>query len=706
MSYKLKYYSDFQTVENILCRLEIWEDTESIIQSEEVVIENNSIHLKMDDGGFFEQIHATSLDFSLISMENFQFHSLFSSGIFKHKVLLYKTGVLIFSGFIDSETYEEPYEQYDRYTVDVSCGNIKILNRIDYNSAGFATIGEIINDIFNQVGIFSTTWMVNKKMVSPSNTTYDLIDVVVNKERFYSDDDKITYYEVLEEVLKTFNLKVFIVNNYAYILDLRAYSSLTKYDLEEVGINSGVLGVADIYKSLQITFNPDANKELFDGSIDKSEISGKAYSSTTIKVDKVSTDDGYLTRNYGQIQLKNYLFPAGSTSYCVARNLPRFSGNDDIFISYLGGYGHSVNNTGSHSIGSTPVQLFSSTPFYTGISQSEDWRLRISLEMMISPKYNPFEEASKNNRYIIDEEVPNAKDNSANNAFNYYCNIIYVACNLVITGDDGFTYYYDNTNVRTNHSLRQSGIWVKATGSVPDGKFLLTYYKSREGDTPFSDQSWGINSQTIGNTVGRDKLPLRVERMKDKGTLVELPPVSGFLQITVFEGFDGVRDNGSTTFDWHNYIRMLWYKNLKIYITDSDNLSNSPDDEYVYKGILDIAAENDEKMDLMLGGVTDEDVTARGALRNEFGTIMYSVKNYTGDTTEQLEVKILRDFESIYSEKRNKITVNCKPVPIMSVIKSEFFKNGANNKLFAIFGFDYNVIENQMELNLYELPTF
>ena len=141
----------------------------------------------------------------------------------------------------------------------------------------------------------------------------------------------------------------------------------------------------------------------------------------------------------------------------------------------------------------------------------------------------------------------------------------------------------------------------------------------------------------------------------------------------------------------------MWIKNVKISMCDNDGLDNYSESEYVYKGILDVAAENEGSISTKIGTVPDADKSAKGAIYSG-SNIVTSFRNYTNDAPEELEVKTLEDFEAIHTKPRIKLDPTCSPTDLSAVYTSRYF---ANTK-FGVFGAIYNVDKDEMQLNLYE----
>ena len=57
-----------------------------------------------------------------------------------------RDGALYWSGTLDPELYEEPFAYKTDYGVEITFADMAVLERLNWNKAGFMTIREIINE--------------------------------------------------------------------------------------------------------------------------------------------------------------------------------------------------------------------------------------------------------------------------------------------------------------------------------------------------------------------------------------------------------------------------------------------------------------------------------------------------------------------------------------------------------------------------------
>lgn len=173
------------------------------------------------------------------------------------------------------------------------------------------------------------------------------------------------------------------------------------------------------------------------------------------------------------------------------------------------------------------------------------YMLRLTQELLLDPRYNPFEEA------VGDNEGGRYDD------WKKFANYVYVAADLILwdseTGGNAL-YYYSNrkaashgeTKSSTDHSYDESdcglgnhiGSWV--TGSAPstrnDAYCWLSWYDQSAYDTRKDScgiLGWKGNRHNIGIARGNLKRDLR--EVPD-GEYIPYPPCGGWLEVSVWGG--------------------------------------------------------------------------------------------------------------------------------------------------------------------------
>ena len=135
-------------------------------------------------------------------------------------MILKKEGVVIYTGFVDPEIYEEEYDSLTIYNVEISTSSLAILKRVNNELFGMMQIKDIVSKILSEIDITDITWDIKKKGVY-NDTLVNVEDLVINTDVFLNDDlnEKQNYYEILESIVVPFGAWFYLYDNKVVITD-------------------------------------------------------------------------------------------------------------------------------------------------------------------------------------------------------------------------------------------------------------------------------------------------------------------------------------------------------------------------------------------------------------------------------------------------------------------------------------------------------
>jgi len=218
MAHGLLYYNDIaesQRFKNTV-RVEIRERDYTGASSQIKV--QPLIQIGKSGDGREEPIKKKTCILKILSETNLQFEHLFTSDDRKYKVLVYYGGSLHFSGFLESDSYEEPYAFYQNYEIELTArDNLGRLEDIDYldglgdRFTGLDTAANILTYVLNQTGselAFRDTIKIYADGMD--ETTLTTSQSYINRSGFWNFDDNepISCLDVLEKILKGFGAQV------------------------------------------------------------------------------------------------------------------------------------------------------------------------------------------------------------------------------------------------------------------------------------------------------------------------------------------------------------------------------------------------------------------------------------------------------------------------------------------------------------------
>lgn len=702
MTYKLKYYCDFRAIDNTMYRLEIKEYTSATLTPKEVKLIADSAELQHEPVGYLDKLIYPTLSFTLLSEENFQFHSLYSSDIKKHKVLLYKSGNLIFTGYIDPEVYEEDYSTTSNYEVNINCSTVGMLDRVESQLHDMMTLKDIVATIMQEIDINNIEWDVAKKGVVDS----ELIaaeNLSINTDLFRGKEKNDSYKEILEEISNSFGAYFFLYDNKLLITD-RPTSHGSTFNIDSNIINSATLEVAKTYKDIAIIYDPNIRTTIEELALDYDDFATITPSSTVHY--QMPKDTNYRSFSVQQFTGKEYdkikvltdnQLTADGVNYRASRIIPSFSGAKDAFVCHSWGQNGEGSNRTNRSvcwynnsrIGNRPILETSLIPITA--TGGDKWFINLQLNTLISACWNALEPA----------EVKNDKGNDSD--FQNWCNFIYLPGDIELCDAEGkVLYYYDNSRVVAERGWNQTYAgWTKVTrydNTYPNGKYFFSYYDNRKNSTPFKN-SFAKNSLSCGYTGKDEDIPLRHEKMKGQGDIIPLPPIAGYLRIRVRSGLEAY-DSGMIRMSALMFkIKHMWYKDITVRLTDMNGVVDNSDDEYLYKGTLDNYAENSEEINVKIGNVGTLDTHGLGSLYHNDRKIK-GFKLSTTDELEPLAVKVLKDYGNIFDSKKRVIKAVMKDLPMNNQYTSNWFTGSK----FIITGKYHNLMASEAETTLIEYP--
>ena len=145
-------------------------------------------------------ICGSSATLKIISPGDRTYEDLYTIEVGRIRMDVYKNERLYWSGALDPEFYEEPYEKARDYIVQLTFSDFGILDRIKYDLSGMRTTREIVQYAINRAGIayggintdYITTTLPGGSVVSGGALS-------VRSENFVDEDGEAS---TLEEVLK------------------------------------------------------------------------------------------------------------------------------------------------------------------------------------------------------------------------------------------------------------------------------------------------------------------------------------------------------------------------------------------------------------------------------------------------------------------------------------------------------------------------
>lgn len=650
------------------------------VMPEDVIVQN--ISLKSSEVKKTDAIHSSSLSFTLIAMRDMQFFELYSANQYNFKVQLYKNDTLIWCGHIDSEVYEEDYNYSSRYPVTITASDFGLLKRNNFTLKGIISIFDIIKDAVEVAKFdFNTLYIADTIGLEDVHNRY-VEHMYANSLNF---KDK-PIYEVVEGVLKSLSLRLLYIAGNIYITDFNvlyndsfsynSYNSTFDYlGVEVINHNLGkakfmgadaTLSVQPVYHNAEITYkvNPEANLLQIAEGTDW----GKWSEIQFIKVPQTG-EPGFQIESYHK---------SGSETMKIFDPLRWVKMSPNYSDANVAG---ARTTTYSPTIGSPVFQ--SKNP--RSITPSNRYRMRVKMSVLLSVSENPFEPFSYKK-----ESKPTDNRGLENTNLQKHSNVIYFFADLYLKNQDGeiiYYYYQKYLGGAVNKA------WNPVTRVAPTKTCILAFYRdNRNNETPagctmtnsifISKDNTGELSSLAKNNIGN-------------GDIIPMPPVSGYLEVVVYSGFQCYNNRGEAKQNYGDF-RWLIYDKFTIDLEDVSNGKPLSNEDIIYKCRINDFAKDEYKETMLIGSNIDVNPLSKSSIYKKTGDYYNITTNFIKDG----KIKQLEDFRiiSIFSNFGNKF------IQINSTIETLYnfgfiYENG--KKMFKT-GSEYDVINATEKVTLIE----
>ncbi len=646
---------------------------------------------------------------------------------------VYREGVLYWSGLLDPEFYEEPYERLSHYVVPLTFSDFGILSRLKYRLSGLQSLSSILDDALDRSQLnyvrldadaYISTCLGGDKAV-PSALS-------VNSENFVDEDgEECTLSEVLTGIFQPLGLRLVQRSGVLWLYDLNGLYG--HGDCREV-VWSGshqTLGVDKVFNNVKLSFSAyGGDGTIIDGSV--KYLGG---------VDPGNVYTGYGVGPMGQDAGVNTYYPDYGSDY-----QPFGSGGDgrdyysfSIFRSWSSSDGVGVTK-GEKALffhleplfggeksdgvcwgfrpGLTGLDSEASSRRLVVVGNSSDpdgrdvvfrstrrawlpplssgdaarFRLRLELSILFDTRYNPFEESGDDNE----------RGNS--DWAGEMCGYLQLPFMARLYDASGVLQrHYTNLSVCTSHShtgMNGSvlGSWQSGGGDV--GCAWLEWYDGEDANHVSACQGWKTNRHAIG-------LPLQKVRKSllsvPGGQYLPYPESGGWLEVTLYSGFRSWDFTGrgvvDTSEELGKNLRWQLYKDLKVSVVNNDmQLSSLKVDDVEYSGRLNAHAKEELELETICGTLTSVSPTSKGSYYRSQDLRQVETMNRGG--VEDHPEKLL--IGTLYSQFASRKTVLSGEMAIESVGLCSYTERNQDGKVFLLCGDRQDVIMDTTEAEIVE----
>lgn len=647
------YYNEFKGLDGILNRVEILSEVSGI--EEYVKTGKSPFVLRYADVMKLDPVHTAQATIHLISQYDFQFISLHTDDMQGYRVDFYRGGILFWTGWLDSELYNEVLSKSSPYEVEFSASDFNITERLKYindSDAKYSDIVPVMTHIkrcldklklpFGKIYIGCTTTIGG---ISLNSSETALHKSYVTSSNFYDEDGKpMSCREVLDNCLRPFALMMVQKDGNVYVYDYNTikkglpmkrfdFSSMTYEDEEfvdfyygnalDIGTMSseGDYGFEEMFNNVTITSSLYADKDgVFSYDVEEDNLENL-----------ISTSDnaGYVLKKYG-------LCPPWKEGRFLYYENKRNTGADALI-------GAEMIYTGD----SSAINRWSfdgKNVFIIGNTDSKNY-LRIKAQAYVNTRDDPF-----------DTDI--IEDDERTGVMGIYGDLVlYDSMGTPIM-------YYDN-------SYRFDEGWKNVTGaSVPQGKFILTYVSLSEtasASTSRIANQWLTNGQnmSLGESLSSSR--------DQAGNRLIAPPVSGYLVMRM--RYSVIK---RLVLDKEEIFPADRVKNILIDHVSMDFENDKGDslntDDYEFKSYINKKVASDfEEITLKCISANEDNVPTSKAsiLKKDGNNYKFQLSFTRSNQTDILERLLMCTVHSNFSQKNERFSVDVKLIgnPALSYLR-------------------------------------
>lgn len=687
-NFTTKYYSEFANQKGETWHIDILTTDGTTTPTEIKLDADDPLTIEWEERDKYEPIQGATLTIKAETPTDRAFTRFVTDDPLLVVAKVYRNGALFWQGCLDAENYEEPYQRSDGYVVTLTFTDFGQWKRMPFDLIGIMPIRKVIEHCLEAINIpkSSINTLVSLQAAKDLDFNHtnqwdndnDLNAICIDTSNLYDDDGTPQkMYDAVEAILQPLALRIVQREGCTTIYDLNAlykatYINPTDPEQPTTPIqwdsDSQTLQADEERQSFEVRFSPNGKTALINYDIDN-HVRTADYTDSVVVWENnpvtvgtggdnfrsfafLFTQDRKATEFFGLqylnpraqfFQTKSYMGNATDATG-IAWMAMLYKYGDSTYS------GRSIDNrfNGVYATAEAPILMqlpdtwcpaHSDYFKYDENAQATSQYLRLKLQVLMDTRYNPFEDPSK-----ADEQPK--KD------WDYIAGVVYVPYSLVLYDANGTPIYQliseaykeQRTPSSTYYGYRQEWQKITDTANFSPSYAFLAYYKDSKRTDVFDGKA--LND---GWTTNNDKRRLwfyATDRPQDStyskrfiqnGEQIPLPPVAGYLRLTLYCGLyvnrvtykDGLEDpayyptkekmmskqDERTTSKFNYLLRFMLYKIPELSIVTGAQADDSDAPNAEYKVVLPNTSIDDISLDTDFG--TDVELTSmqRGTFR-------------------------------------------------------------------------------------------
>ena len=582
-----------------------------------------------------------------------------------------------------------------------------VLDRLNFDLSGMQTLAGLVSYCVGRCGFICGG--IDDSLISTQLTkngsALKLANLKVRSDNFYDEDGEAkTLADVIEGILQPLALRIVQRAGKVYVYDINGLYTKAAKKLIEWDGSSQTMGVDSVYNNAKITWstyaqsgnlspescwpesietppNVAALNNVSGGSMNGAQYFSYHYENKDLVKWWDAQDYGFtiwLAKQGDNAELTN-------TNVRFFRIVPQYDGTEcegvavkwtavaGIKITYPGGYdmtyrfvpyGVNLADLTGFLTDIGPALFKNNGVWVPPVETASDLLLRVRLDMLLDPRFNPFESAENNG-------LINYKDFYSN--WNTHGNFVYVPVTIKFQPDGSDTVYvWDNRSIvqadvsNPVKSINGTyGSWVKLTNDeTPNAWGWLAYYDAKDRKETSGVLGWKMNRPAINPHTAAT---LSILTNAEDGQYIPYPNFGGNggkLWVEVRAGNWQISDGNATLKNVnYNNPKQLWdkiswilFKLPEIEILNGrqfDQTINTDDVEY--SAWLNRAAKEAIEIDTICGTSAEGVPTARGAYFDASTGKQIKQLTRAGRTT-QAEDLLIGTLYSQFAQRRTTLS--------------------------------------------------
>ena len=756
----LRYMGEFLSRRGTVWRVELLQESDEPFTSvgDLTFDADEALLIEWDDRSKEEVLCGSAATLCIESPGDRTYEDLYTVEPGRIRMDVYREGRLYWSGLLDPEFYEEPYERLSHYLVSLKFSDLGTLDRLKWTMGGTVTLRQVLSHCIGRIGL---PLAVDESMISTcipgSDQPMTLDSLKVRSDNFYDEDgEACTLKEVLEGVMQPLGLRIVQRAGTLYVYDLNGlYAAGSEQPVAWSG-DRQTLGTDRVYNNVKITWSTYAQSgnllptecwlkdtdrnatalNLLDGRTSGDSRLYSYHYSTELDDWVDATDCGFTL--WTCAEGKNVRLAEGGSARFF-KIVPQYDGQEcqGIALTYPSVRGYRSGGSAAmqwRQNGYNPTYMAGtlasagSVAFRTNdvwippVADADSLMLRVAVNLLADPRFNPYEQAVNWMKYVEQKDMQNQ--------WKARGNYLYMPVRILYRPDGSSTLYcWDNRSVvrasvstspvRTLESSK--GVW-RATSS-PEGSdspdvwgYLCWYDPAERQESCGAANGWRKNRPAINP---HKKEITSVLQNCDDGQYLPYPLTGGgtLCMEVLLKGWminDAGTDASADPSDVsnpHNLwdlehdgrgARMNW---LMLQLPEMEILNNLqfdaaiPTDDVEYSTELNSAAKESLEIETLCGTHPNGIPTARGCYYNAATGAQITCLTRAGRTT-QAEQLLAGTLYSQYAGRRTRLQGEA------DLYAGGFCCFGEQNqegKRFLSVGETQNLIMDTAELTITEL---